>query len=288
VRHLYGTALASVMTAVMFFAGAWGYLQLLRLPVSAGGPAALPGGGGSLLSNGSVLLALAAVLGTGILAGVLVAVPRISPLAAGLPGLLLIAWTGLYLASVRHATQIIPLRTHAFGAGWEALLFNGVLGAVGLGMVIPLFVPSRWRGRQVAEDADLEAMTAESDDFLAGLKDAKGQRGSQARRQAASALVGTVVPRSLGDTAQPVEITRVTGASRALRGTGPLRAATGSNPSVGQTRSTGPIRTTGSFRTATGQFPASDPNPSGSQPRATGAFRPRGRNQQRPGPAGNS
>ena len=33
----------------------------------------------------------------------------------------------------------------SFGAGWEALLFNGVLGAAGAVMVLPLFVPSRWR-----------------------------------------------------------------------------------------------------------------------------------------------
>ena len=48
-RHLYGMALASVMTLVMFFAGAWGYERLLRLPVPTGSPAALPAGGGSLL-----------------------------------------------------------------------------------------------------------------------------------------------------------------------------------------------------------------------------------------------
>ena len=75
------------------------------------------------------------------------AVPRISPLAAGLPGLALLAWTGLYLFSVRHAVQYIPLKTRAYGAGFEAMLFDGVLALAGLAMIIPLFVPSRWRGR---------------------------------------------------------------------------------------------------------------------------------------------
>jgi hypothetical protein len=231
-RHLYGTALAIIMTAIMFFAGAWGYLRLLRLPGPGGQPTGLPAGGGSLLGNGSVLLAFAAVLATGVLAGALAVVPRISPLAAGLPGLLLIAWTGLYLDNVRRATAIIPLRTHSFGAGWEALLINGVLGAVGLAMIVPMFVPSRWHGTYQAEEADLAAMNRESDDYLAGLKDDREQRRRLAAGQPMPELAGRVVARSTGSFRPDSTVgvtTRVTGASRALRDSGPLRA-TGSNP----------------------------------------------------------
>jgi hypothetical protein len=126
VRHLYGIALAIVMVAVMFFAGAWGYLQLLTRSSASG----LPAGGGSPLTS-TALLALGAVAATAVLAGLLLMVPWFSPLAAGLPGLLLLAWTGLYLASARQAVQLIPLRSHAFGAGAEALLFNGIPGAAG-------------------------------------------------------------------------------------------------------------------------------------------------------------
>ena len=83
-RHLIGVVLAIVMAGVLFFAGAWGYLRLTALtaPLSR-----LPAGGGSLLSDHGMLAALVAVAGTGLLAGILVAAPRISPLAAGLPGL---------------------------------------------------------------------------------------------------------------------------------------------------------------------------------------------------------
>jgi hypothetical protein len=146
VRHLIGTGLAVVMALTMFFGGAWGYLRLLSLPAPL---TALPAGGGSLLSSYGVLAALGAVAGTCILAGILIAVPVISPLAAGLPGLLLIAWTGLYLASVRHAVDLIPLRRYSFGTGWESLLINGVLGGAGLAMIVPMFVPSRWRRDEV-------------------------------------------------------------------------------------------------------------------------------------------
>jgi hypothetical protein len=89
-------------------------------------------------------------LAVGLVAGILIAVPRISPLASGLPGLVLLAWTGLYLFSARRAVQYIPFKTRAYGSGFEDLLFDGVLALAGLAMIIPLFVPSRWRRRVVA------------------------------------------------------------------------------------------------------------------------------------------
>ena len=244
-RHLYGTALAVAMTAIMFFAGSWGYLRLLKLPVPPGQPAALPAGGGSLLSNSEMLLALAAVLGTAVLAGLLVMIPRVSPLAAGLPGLLLLAWTALYLVSVRRAVAYIPLRSHAFGAGWEGLLFNGILGAAGAVLVFPLFIPSRWRTPRVAEVAGPDASAPEVDDYRSEVTTENRTRWqpeavtteNRSRRppEEAPALVGTVMPGSV----KRVDTTRITGASRALRNTGSFRAATGAVP-----------RATGSFRGA--------------------------------------
>jgi hypothetical protein len=153
-RHVIGFALAIVLAAAVFFGGAWGYLRLLRVPVVNGAAATLPAGGGSLLHSTSVLYALAAVAGTGLLAGLLIAAPRISPLAAGLPGLVLIAWTVLYIVSVRHAVQYIPFKNNAFGVGFEAMLFNGVLAVAGLVMIVPIFIPSRWQRRVLPGDPD--------------------------------------------------------------------------------------------------------------------------------------
>ena len=78
-RHRIGIVLAIVMAGVLFFAGSWGYLGLLRLPAPAVPLSGLPAGGGSLLSFHGVLAALAAVAATGLLAGILIAAPRISP-----------------------------------------------------------------------------------------------------------------------------------------------------------------------------------------------------------------
>jgi hypothetical protein len=133
--------------------------------------AGLPAGGGSLLSSNNVLIALAAVAFTGLAIGVLVTVPRISPLAAGLPGLLLIAWTVLYLVSVRQAVGLIPLRSNSFGMGWEGMLFNGVLGGAGLAMAVPLFLPSRWRQADATARVSAGPADGEAQDLLADLKD---------------------------------------------------------------------------------------------------------------------
>jgi hypothetical protein len=167
VRHLYGIALGIAMAMAAFFGGGWGYDRLLRLPDTSGSVSALPAGGGSLLSNSSATVSLAALAGTGLLAGLLIAVPQISPLASGLPGVFFLGWTALYLTNVQRATELIPLETHPFGAGWEAMLFNGILGAAGLAMIVPIFIPSRWR-RAHGEAAD--AVAGEVGDFLADLQ----------------------------------------------------------------------------------------------------------------------
>ena len=157
--------LAIVMAAAVFFAASWGYLKLLIGPAGLG---RLPGGGGSLLHNHAILEGFGALLGVALLAGVLMAVPRISPLAAGLPGLALLAWTGLYLFSVRRAVQYIPLKKQLYGRGFEAMLFDGVLALAGLAMIIPLFVPSRWRSRrEVNAPAPYAGSTASFPDLQA-------------------------------------------------------------------------------------------------------------------------
>jgi hypothetical protein len=146
-RHVIGIGLAVGLAAAVFFAASWGYLRLLRIPVANGGASTLPAQGGELLNDSNVLYAFAAVAGTALLAGIFIAVRQISPLAAGLPGLALIAWTIVYGFSVRRAVHYIPLRGDTYGLGFEAMLMNGVLAAAGLALVVPLFIPSRWRAR---------------------------------------------------------------------------------------------------------------------------------------------
>jgi hypothetical protein len=159
-RHLVGVVLAVVMAAAVFFVASWGYLKLLTRPGRLSG---LPvgGSGGSLVHDHAALEGLAVLAAVGLLAGLLIALPRISPLATGLPGLALLAWTGLYLFSVRHAVQYVPLRTRAYGMGFEEMLFDGVPALAGLAMIVPLFVPSRWRRAPAAAPTAAFAAPAE-------------------------------------------------------------------------------------------------------------------------------
>jgi hypothetical protein len=143
-RHLLGIILAVVLAAAAYAGGSWGFVRLHRVTATMSS--------GSLLHDNHALLAIAALAGVALLAGILLVAPRVSPLAVGLPGLVFIAWTVLYVLNVKHAISLVPLRGQDFGRGYKALLADGALGAAGIVMIIPLFVPSRWRRYARADD----------------------------------------------------------------------------------------------------------------------------------------
>ena len=146
-RHLIGLILALAVAAAVFFGGGWG---ATHVPALAGHSVGLPSRTG--------LIGLAAIAGAGLLIGILLVVPAVSPLATGLPGLALLGWTALLAVSAHRALSWIPLQGHTFGVGFRALLLNGTLAMVGIVLIIPLFLPGRWHGRvrEDEEDEDLE------------------------------------------------------------------------------------------------------------------------------------
>ena len=144
-RHLIGLALALALAAALFFGGGWGAEHVPALAGHSVGLSSRPG-----------LIGLAAAVATGVFLGVLLVVPAVSPLATGLPGLVLLAWTALLALSSHRALAWIPLQAHSFGAGFRILLLNGTLAVAGAAMIIPLFLPSRWHGRQYEDDEDEE------------------------------------------------------------------------------------------------------------------------------------
>jgi hypothetical protein len=203
-RHVTGVALAVVMAVALFFAGSWGYLKLLGSPARSG---VLPAAGGSLIHQHAVLEGFGALLAVGLLAAVLAVAPAISPLAAGLPGLALLGWTGLYLASAQRAVRYIPLRPGPFGAGFEVLLFDGVLALAGLVMVVPLFVPSRWRRRAGSSpyDATYRELEATQAMDAVGLLDNWTATAPQPRMEPGQGAQGPLpwVPAEPGPAAPP-------------------------------------------------------------------------------------
>lgn len=140
-RHFLGFVLAVVMGAVVFLAAGWGVATLTSLTVQ-----------GLTVNSTHGLTAIGAVAGSGLLLGILLAVPVVSPLATGLPGLVLLGWTALLVVNAGHAVRLIPMQGHTFATGFGDMLTTGVLAVVGAAMIVPLFVPSRWRRRYVYDD----------------------------------------------------------------------------------------------------------------------------------------
>ena len=149
-RHLVGIGLAVVISAAIFFGGGWAFSRLFTR--NLGSEWSLPAGGGSFTSNSVVTSGLAAMAAVALLIGLALVIRWVSPLATGLPGLVLLAWTALYVFSPERAAHYIPLKGHAFGLGFAGLGTTGILGAAGVVLVMPLFFPSRWR-RPVSDEA---------------------------------------------------------------------------------------------------------------------------------------
>ena len=150
-RHVVGFILALAMAAALFFGAGWGVMRIIALHGASSGL-----GPQHALTSLHGLLAVGAVVGTGLLLGILVAAPRVSPLAAGLPGIVLLAWSGLLVAHSEYALRYLPLPGSVDTTGLVYLLVRGILALAGAAMVIPLFMPSRWRRRYYEDDDDGE------------------------------------------------------------------------------------------------------------------------------------
>ena len=140
-RHLVGLILALVMSAAIFLGAGWSSARILAAHAA-----------GTSLTTTSGALVLAALLGVGLFLGILVAAPLASPLGAGLPGLILLAWSAIHVLNAHLALRLIPLSGTMAASGFRTMLTGGVLALLGAIMIVPMFVPSRWRTRELADD----------------------------------------------------------------------------------------------------------------------------------------
>jgi hypothetical protein len=143
-RHLVGLALALVAAAALFLGAGWSATRILAAHAHGTSLVSISGG-----------LTLAALVGTGLYLGILVALQILSPIGAGLPGLILLGWSALDVFSSHWALRLIPLAGHDAGSGFRILLTSGVLALVGAVLIIPLFVPARWRRREPKDEFDM-------------------------------------------------------------------------------------------------------------------------------------
>lgn len=141
-RHSIGLGLAVCLAAAIFVGGGWAVAKMLRLAAE----------NMSLTSIGG-LSALGILLLVGLFLGILLLAP-VSPLSTALPGLVMLAWTALLGLNAALAARIIPLRHGQVGAGIHSMLASGVLVVLGAAMIIPVFIPSRWRPAPRPDDED--------------------------------------------------------------------------------------------------------------------------------------
>jgi hypothetical protein len=155
-RHVIGFLLALAVSAALFFGAGWGSLRFSAMQSGQGLRTV------TAWTSVHNVLPLAALIGTALLLGILLAVGRVSALAPGLPGLALIGWSALVLLRGKHALTYIPMSGSHYAAGFAALLSSGVLLFLGTAMIIPIFMPSRWRSHvaEVLDDSEDYSVTS--------------------------------------------------------------------------------------------------------------------------------
>jgi len=139
-RHITGFVLALILSAALFFGAGWGISKFSAMQAGHGTRAL------SAWASLHNALPLAALIGTGLLIGILLAVRPVSALATGLPGLALLGWSALVLVRGSQALGYLPMSGSHFAAGFATLSSSGALAVAGSAMIIPLFMPTRWRG----------------------------------------------------------------------------------------------------------------------------------------------
>ncbi|HKE99710.1 MAG TPA: hypothetical protein VKG45_12340 [Actinomycetes bacterium] len=164
-RHLLGFVLGVVLTPLLAAGAAWGFGHSSRTAARlvADPAAAAPG--------------LAVMALVGVVVALLIAT-RVSPLAALLPGLALLAWTAAHAAAWRDAVPRQLLRTQV-GPDAVALLSGGVYCLLGAALLVSALRPQRWRrarreGPRAATGRDW-ARPDPDEEFLPGDDELYGQ-----------------------------------------------------------------------------------------------------------------
>ncbi|MGW5265671.1 hypothetical protein ACWEQG_32250 [Microbispora sp. NPDC004025] len=150
-RHFFGLLLGVVVAAALLLGGGWASQEAVRGAAQSIDPA----------KDTRMLIALGVMAVVGLLLG-LVLVGRVSPLAAFVPSMALLAWTVVYVLDVSRAASLVPTGPSVqaellqAGRGMLTLLSTGVYGLLGVALFLPVLMPSRWAGREREEEQEEE------------------------------------------------------------------------------------------------------------------------------------
>ncbi|MEU6431601.1 hypothetical protein ABZ860_37365 [Microbispora sp. NPDC046973] len=150
-RHFFGLLLGVVVAAALLLGGGWASQEAVRGAAQSVDPA----------KDTRMLIALGVMAVVGLLLG-LVLVGRVSPLAAFVPSMALLAWTVVYVLDVSRAASLVPTGPSVqaellqAGRGMLTLLSTGVYGLLGVALFLPVLMPSRWARPEPDEEQEEE------------------------------------------------------------------------------------------------------------------------------------
>ncbi|WP_432921610.1 hypothetical protein ACQPZZ_22740 [Microbispora sp. CA-135349] len=150
-RHFFGLLLGALVAAALLLGGGWASQEAVRGAAQSVDPA----------KDTRMLIALGVMAVVGLLLG-LVLVGRVSPLAAFVPSMALLAWTVVYVLDVSRAASLVPTGPAVqaellqAGRGMLTLLSTGVYGLLGVALFLPVLMPSRWSGPVRDEEEEYE------------------------------------------------------------------------------------------------------------------------------------
>lgn len=150
-RHFFGLLLGVVVAAALLLGGGWASQEAVRGAAQSVDPA----------KDTRMLIALGVMAVVGLLLG-LVLVGRVSPLAAFVPSMALLAWTVVYILDVSRAASLVPTGPSVqaellqAGRGMLTLLSTGVYGLLGVALFLPVLMPSRWARPEQDEEQEEE------------------------------------------------------------------------------------------------------------------------------------
>jgi len=152
-RHFFGLLLGFVVVGAVLLGGGWAAQVAARAAAQELDP----------VQDTRILIAIGVMAVLGLLIG-LILVTRVSPLAAFVPSIVLLAWTLVYVLDVSRAASLVPTGAAVqqqdlaeASRGMLTLLSTGVYGMLGIALFLPVIMPSRWARRWDGEDDEEDA-----------------------------------------------------------------------------------------------------------------------------------
>jgi hypothetical protein len=139
-RHFLGFLLGLVLAPLLALGAGWGASKFTELSVTLREHASAEQWAG-----------LAALVGIGLVIGLLASAPWISPVAPLIVGLVYVGYSGFYAAAPR--TALDPLPNNDAARYVMQMLGVGVVALVGGALLVSAFMPARWRPASAGDEA---------------------------------------------------------------------------------------------------------------------------------------